>query len=85
MPMPAPQISLPFGENVRAARQAAGLSQEQLAHATGVTTRTVWNWENVGTRPTQDAILLALAAALHKDDPAWFDQRHHGPHNPVAA
>jgi hypothetical protein len=28
---------------------------------------------------------LALAAALGKDDPAWFDQRHHRGSNDVVA
>jgi transcriptional regulator with XRE-family HTH domain len=83
VPTPAPQISMPFAANVVAARQAAGLTQEQLARAAGVTLRTVQGWENEGRRPTQLAHLLALAAALGKDDPAWFDQRH--PDEPVAA
>jgi transcriptional regulator with XRE-family HTH domain len=76
---------MPFAANVRAARLAAGLTQEDLARAAGVRLRTVQGWERDGRRPTQDSILLALAAALGKDDPAWFDQRHHRGSNDVVA
>src|SRR5699024_10914959 len=39
------------GSDIREARNRAGLSQEELAAAVGVTLRTVGNWERSNTAP----------------------------------
>lgn len=39
------------GPSIRAAREAAGLTQQELANALGVTLRTVGNWERGETVP----------------------------------
>jgi transcriptional regulator with XRE-family HTH domain len=82
---PTPQPALPqFRVNVRAARVAAGLTQEQLAHATGVVLRTVAGWESGETEQPEGQNLRALAKALDKD-PAWFYAVHEHNGDPVAA
>jgi transcriptional regulator with XRE-family HTH domain len=52
-----------FGERIAAAREAAGLSQRELADRLGITQRALswWEREEVALRPEQ---LAALAAAL---------------------
>lgn len=65
MPMgrPTTKPRTPLGERIAAARQQAGLTQEQLAKKLGVTQRVVTYWERkpVALKPEQ---LSALAAAL---------------------
>ena len=53
----------PFGERLHALREAAGLSQEQLAEKLGLTQRAYAYWERnpVALRPDQ---VLKLAASL---------------------
>ena len=53
-----------FGEKVRALRIQNGYSQEELAAMTGVTKRTVRNWENGGKYPRSQAVYEKLAGAL---------------------
>ena len=53
-----------FGEKVRELRTRNGYSQEQLAQMTGVTRRTVRNWETEGKYPRTRALYAKLAAAL---------------------
>ena len=45
-----------FGQNLRAARLAAGLSQKQLAERIGAKHNSVSNWENGINSPSQAAI-----------------------------
>jgi transcriptional regulator with XRE-family HTH domain len=73
-----------FAVNVRAARIAGGLTQEQLAHRAHVSLRTVANWERGETRLPNDENLHALAEALGRD-PEWFIERHEHNGDPVAA
>ncbi len=75
---------LPFAANVRAARIAAGMTQEQLARAVPVSLRTVAGWERSEIRLPSDQSLRALADALDKD-PQWFIERHEHDGDPVAA
>lgn len=66
-----------FGDQLRAAREATGLTQEQLAEAVGVSQEAVSQWENGGSYPrTQNvapiaratgASLEALLLAIEKD------------------
>jgi DNA-binding transcriptional regulator YiaG len=43
----------PFPEQVKAVRTALNLSQEELAHALGVSFATVNRWENGKTNPSK--------------------------------
>ena len=62
-----------LGENLRAARTAAGLSQEALGERLGVVSQTVSKWERGESAP--DAMLLpALADALGVSLDALFDR-----------
>jgi len=45
--------SKPFSEQVKAVRTALNLSQEELAHALGVSFATVNRWENGKTNPSK--------------------------------
>ena len=45
-----------FGEKVRELRIRNGYSQERLAEMTGVTKRTVRNWETEGKYPRSQAL-----------------------------
>ena len=53
-----------FGEKVRELRTRKGYSQKELAELTGVTRRTVRNWETEGKYPRNQALYAALASAL---------------------
>jgi transcriptional regulator with XRE-family HTH domain len=58
--------------NIIAARQAAGLTQEQLARDVHVSLRTVQAWEGGETDAPHGRNLIALAKRLGKDNPAWI-------------
>lgn len=45
-----------FGENLRAARKRANLSQRELADAVGVKHNSVSNWENGQNSPSRETI-----------------------------
>lgn len=54
-----------LAERIRRGRRIAGLSQQALANAVGVTRSAVGNWEAAGgTRPSSDRLAL-LACTLH--------------------
>lgn len=53
-----------FGEKVKELRTRKGLSQEDLASKTGVTVRTVRNWETGGKYPRSRDLYAKLADAL---------------------
>lgn len=53
-----------FGEKIRRARKAAGLTQRQLADRLGVSNTSVSNWEKDLSRPDAD-LIQALCAALN--------------------
>lgn len=48
----------PFLEQVKSVRTALNLSQEDLAHALGVSFATVNRWENGKTEPSKMALTL---------------------------
>jgi transcriptional regulator with XRE-family HTH domain len=52
---------------IRATREALGLTLAQLAHALGVDTATVWRWEH-GKHPSPPMLRLALDALEHKEE-----------------
>ena len=53
-----------FGETIRNARKALGLTQRQLADSLGVSNTSVSNWEKGLSRPDADMI-QKLCAVLH--------------------
>ncbi|MDO4620358.1 MAG: helix-turn-helix transcriptional regulator [Lachnospiraceae bacterium] len=53
-----------FPERLKLKRQEAGMTQEQLAKATGMTTRTIQNYEMGARRPKNDDIIEKLASAI---------------------
>ncbi|WP_327180713.1 ATP-binding protein [Streptomyces sp. NBC_01334] len=59
-----------FGQQLRALRTHAGLSQEALAHAGGVSVRALADMERGRTRGPQRRTVRALAEALGLDDAA---------------
>lgn len=67
------------GSQIRKARDAAGLSQVELARQIGQAERTVQAWESNTRTPRMDG-LVALARAL--DQPVAF---FYTDHDPIAA
>ena len=65
-----PYVEKPFAAKLKQARQAAGLSQSELARELGVSTYTVKSWESGRREPpiipalTQGQILARLEEAL---------------------
>ncbi|GIW81506.1 MAG: hypothetical protein KatS3mg105_3313 [Gemmatales bacterium] len=58
-----------FGRKIKAARQAAGLSQSELAKKAGVPVDSLQNWEQDRRKPTlPNAIALAKALGLALDE-----------------
>jgi DNA-binding transcriptional regulator YiaG len=56
-----------FSDQVKAVRAALNLSQEELAHALGVSFATVNRWENGKTRPSKMACTLFKAFCREKN------------------
>ena len=57
---------MPFGEKVRKARLALNLSQAELAQMTGISERSLYTYEQLGTLPRKNNI-IKLAEALQID------------------
>jgi transcriptional regulator with XRE-family HTH domain len=53
-----------IGDRIRRARNAAGLSQRELASAIGVTHGTVGQWESHGKKPTRENLQKVAKATL---------------------
>ena len=53
------------GHRIKAAREASGMSQEQLAGVIGVTRNTIYNLESESTKPKADT-LYRIARATGK-------------------
>jgi len=53
-----------FGDRLRKAREAQSLSSSELARASGVSSTSVWKWENGGFIPRAQKIEI-LAKVLH--------------------
>ena len=56
--------SVKFGEKIKAARKAAGLTQTELASQVGVTMRTIQLYEANDRQPKNAGVMLKLAKAL---------------------
>ena len=57
-------MALYFGDKIREARKAAGLTQRQLAEKIGVTNTSISNWEKNLSRPDPDTIANICDALL---------------------
>ena len=53
-----------YGEKIKAAREAAGMTQKQLAEKVGVTVRTIQLYEANDRQPKNATALIAIAHAL---------------------
>ena len=67
-----------LGERIRAARQAAGLSQEKLAERLGLTRQAVTKWESGQSAPSTEN-LLHLAEVLGVPVTALLGEEASGP------
>lgn len=84
--MARPALSAPsaYGSHLASLRQAAGLTQQQLADAVGVKQSNIAFWERAA-KPPRGEVLPALAAALGVSIPILLKQadetaaRHRGP------
>lgn len=63
-----------FGEKVRTARKARGLSQKELALRTGIAVRTIINYETGSRMPKSRDSYVRLAEALDVDLSALMDE-----------
>lgn len=63
-----------FGEKVRKAREAAGLSQGKLAEKTGISLRTIQNYETAGKLPKKREYYELLADALNLELDVLLDE-----------
>lgn len=61
-------LAMEIGDRIRRARNAAGLSQRELASAIGVTHGTVGQWESHGKRPTRENLQKVAKATLTSFD-----------------
>lgn len=62
-----------FGEKVRQARIVARYSQKELAQMTGITHRTIQNYESGERLPKQRAVYAQLAKALNIEENVLLD------------
>ena len=63
-----------FGEKVRKAREEAGISQKKLSDMTGISLRTIQNYETAGKLPKQREYYTLLAEALNMDVDVLLDE-----------
>lgn len=74
---PCEAVAVLTGDEIRRARERAGMTQEELGAVIGVSLRTIGNWERGQTVPRNRAAALRAALAAHLDDA-------HGRGNPLA-
>lgn len=63
-----------FGEKVKTARLAKGLTQKQLAETTGIALRTIQNYELGERHPKKKSTYQILAAALGVQESSLMDE-----------
>ncbi len=63
-----------FGEKIRTARCALGLSQRQLAQMTGIAERSIQNYESGERMPKQQKTYRVLASALGVEESYLADE-----------
>ena len=65
-----------LGERIRAARQAAGLSQEKLAERLGLTRQAVTKWETGQSAPSTENLLHLAEVMQRAGVPAVAGSNH---------
>ncbi len=63
-----------FGERLKAARERANLTQSKLAELSGISLRTIINWENGVRKPSNIEKLNKLAEVLHTTRSELLDE-----------
>ncbi len=71
--MPTSDQNTRIGQRVRAAREMAGLSQDELARVIGRTPSAISNYER-GTRPLSAVDLARIAEATHQPPGFFFGE-----------
>jgi len=70
-----------FGKRMKELRLAAGLSQPKLAEMTGVSLRTIQNYESGTRKPSNIQITNKIAAALNADLSDLLDEQQERDHS----
>ncbi len=73
-PSERPSVLVHVADNVKTHRRSAGLSQDALAKASGVSRRMLVGIEG-GDNNVSLATLDRIAAALHVTSPTWYAHR----------
>lgn len=63
-----------FGEKIKAARKEANLTQKELAVLSGISLRTIINYEHDEKKPRKRSTYTTLAIVLHVDETALMDE-----------
>lgn len=66
-----------YGQTIKEARQAAGLTQEGLAEQTGVTTRYIMAIENENKQPSMKVLYKLIRALKISADTIFFPEIQH--------
>lgn len=66
-----------FGQTIKDARQTAGLTQEDLAEQTGVTTRYIMAIENENKQPSMKVLFKLIRALKISADTIFFPEIQH--------
>ena len=62
-----------FGEKLRTLREKRCMTQTDLAAATGLARRSIYNWEHGKSMPKNLGVLELLSRALRADLQYWSD------------
>ncbi|WP_276675035.1 helix-turn-helix domain-containing protein [Selenomonas artemidis] len=62
-----------LGEKLRTLREKRCMTQTDLAAATGLARRSIYNWEKGKSMPKNIGVLELLSHALHVDLQYWSD------------
>ena len=66
-----------FGQTIKTARQAAGLTQEELAEQVGITTRYIMAIENENKQPSMKVLTKIIRALKISADTIFFPETQH--------
>ncbi len=66
-----------FGQTIKTARQAVGLTQEELAEQVGITTRYIMAIENENKQPSMKVLTKIIRALRISADMIFFPETQH--------
>lgn len=66
-----------FGQTIKTARQAAGLTQEELAEQVGITARYIMAIENENKQPSMKVLTKIIRALKISADTIFFPETQH--------